>query len=1417
VRTIAAIGAALALLWAAGAGASAPAPPSDERHLLLVPATPAGTAALARTDARTVARYEAFSLVEASADDDRRLRAAGADRRDDMRTVQTAAGAIDPVVERASLAAKGAPDRDEALALVQFVGPPKDAWLERLRATGASLVTYQAENAYVVHARGDAVERLAALQGSDPAVRAVTALTAADKLQDRTSASGVFAVTTVAGAAGADARAESGTEDAPIRLGALRSDRLALSPAEVARLAEGPGVVAVEAYAAPELHDERGAQIVAGNLTAPAFTLPAEPPAYGDWLESHDLDEQFDFAIDVTDTGLDTGANPSAHPDFADRLAYVNDYSDDPDARDCVGHGTNVASIAAGRSASTGSAYEDAQGFDHGLGVAPYARVGASKIFSCTGAPPSSFSPGTIASTAYAAGARISNNSWGSDAKGDYTLVSAIYDALVRDASPSAGLQQMVEVVSAGNEGDDGYGSTGDLGSAKNVISVGAAESVRASGTDGCGATDAAADSARDIATFSGRGPTDDGRRKPDLVAPGTHIVGAAPQHAGYNAAGVCTKYLAGTTWYSVASGTSQAAPHVSGAAALVRRWSQRTRGAAPSPALTKALLVNTATDLAGGQNGKGDAIAAGPGDDQGWGRVNVGTVFDGTQRDIRDQVLQERMTATGDRRTRTYSVDDTAAPVKVTLAWTDPPGPTTGDPVVNDLDLVVVAGGRTYKGNVFDGAYSRTGGSADPRNNVESVHLPAGTSGRFAVSIVGTSIAGDGVPIDVDETDQDFALVVSNGQFASAPVLFHDAATVDDLGDRDGALEPGERFTLAERLGNAGAGAAGTSGTLAGGANLTITQPTSEWAALAAGATGVNATPLAGTLASGAPCGADVAATLTLTLSGGPQTVPLTLPTGAAGAPVGSTRTLSPRLAIPDDAAAGITSTIDVPEAGLIKDVDVRIGDLDHDWVGDLRIELVAPDGTAVTLADHPGGPDNGGDDFAGTVFDDEAATSIAAGTAPYTGRFRPQNDQLSRLDGKQQQGTWTLRVRDLARGNAGTLGAWGTDTSPATCSIAAITTVASGPAAGSTVSDRDTEFAFGADTGGASFECRLDGAAFAPCTSPKAYAGLADGSHTFDVRAIVGPTTDPTPASRTWTIDATAPAPAVTAPVDGVTIRGTAGTAAGDADAVTVTVYEGATAVRTMQATRDAAGAWSAAVSPALPPGDYTVRAEQADASTPANVGLSAAVAFRIAPPPEPPPNPGPPPPPPPAPPAEQPSPPAEAPSFLLAPADAAADRLTVLAACASACEVRASLGRLGAGRASLATAGTAAVRVRLNARGRAALRRRAAVRASLRVTLLAGRRPLTLSGPVTIRRKATVGRRLRLWAVCSETCPMSATVRTARGVVAKGRTVAGPGPATRLDVRFARPARRGRAVLEAVAGGEVTRAVTLGVRLR
>ncbi len=431
--------------------------PDNSRHLLLVPTDAEGTAALARTDARVLASYESFSLVEAQGGDDARLRGAGAERRDDMRRVETAAGEIDPSIDRSSLAAKDGPDRDETLALVQFVGPPKEAWLERLRDTGAQIVTYQAENAYVVHARGRAVDRVAALQGGYPAVRAVSVLTAADKLEDRSSGSGVFAVTTVTGTAGEEARDKTARAGpmkggAPITVGAVRTDYRALSSSQTEELAKDPGVVAIEASADPELLDERAAQIVAGNLNG---VFGPTDPSYLDWVvDPARIPDQstFDFAIDVTDVGFDNGADPPAHEDFyrlgsndnSDRVAYVADYID--------GDRTPATAAATARTwprsprattppraplcGRTPRTTTTVSASRRSRRSAPRRSSAATADFS------SSWTPADGTADAYGNGARISNNSWGvgkATAWGDYSARSAAYDELVRDARPGDG------------------------------------------------------------------------------------------------------------------------------------------------------------------------------------------------------------------------------------------------------------------------------------------------------------------------------------------------------------------------------------------------------------------------------------------------------------------------------------------------------------------------------------------------------------------------------------------------------------------------------------------------------------------------------------------------------------------------------------------------------------------------------------------------------------------------------------------------------------------------------------------------------------------------------------------------------------------------------------------------------------------
>ena len=472
-----------------------------------------------------------------------------------------------------------------------------------------------------------------------------------------------------------------------------------------------------------------------------------------------------------------------------------------------------------------------------------------------------------------------------------------------------------------------------------------------------------------------------------------------------------------------------------------------------------------------------------------------------------------------------------------MTLAWTDAPGP-VGDNTnayVNNLDLVVEAGGKTYKGNVFGNGTSVAGGTADAKNNVESVLLPGTTSGRFRVKVVGTNIAADGVPGNGDTRDQDFALVVSNAAEADppdVPVLVHERSAVNDPrpgGDGDRALEPGERFTLDETVRNAGGGpAAGpVAGVLSAGSGLTVLaqEAAAAWPTIPDGAARASSGDPIARVTAGHPCGKDVTGTLALTTEGETQNIPLALSTGAAQPATANSITHSPALRLPDNSATGVTSTINVSRPGHIKDLDVRIGAILHPWIGDLRIDIVGPDGTTVTLADHPGGPDNQGENMVGTVFDDEAPTNIASGRAPYSGRFKPQRDQLSRFDGKLRQGKWKLRVRDLVDDEIGSLVSWSTEMSRPACYVrlrpGPQTSIQSGPASPTT--QTTARFGFTGSPAGGSYECRLDGSLYSDCASGRSYSGLRPGTHTFAVRAVDSTgNVDASPATRTWTVQA-------------------------------------------------------------------------------------------------------------------------------------------------------------------------------------------------------------------------------------------------------------------------------------------------------
>jgi hypothetical protein len=311
-------------------------------------------------------------------------------------------------------------------------------------------------------------------------------------------------------------------------------------------------------------------------------------------------------------------------------------------------------------------------------------------------------------------------------------------------------------VFAAGNSGP-GASTVHPPGTAKNIITAGASENFRMTGTDGCAIGNTGADNAKDIIGFSGRGPTSDQRKKPDIMAPGTHIEGAASRAVGYNGIGVCNQYWpTGQTLYAWSSGTSHSTPGIAGACALLRQSFLNQGQPVPSPALTKAYLMGTTTYMTG--VGANDTLYS---NNQGMGRVNLDMTFDSIPRFLVDQ--SQVFGTTGETYMKAGSIFSASAPFRVVLAWTDVAGPTSGNAYVNNLDLEVTVGATLYRGNVFTGASSVTGGSADIRNNVESVFLPAGTTGAYSITVRATNIAGDGVPGNGDLTDQDFALFVYN------------------------------------------------------------------------------------------------------------------------------------------------------------------------------------------------------------------------------------------------------------------------------------------------------------------------------------------------------------------------------------------------------------------------------------------------------------------------------------------------------------------------------------------------------------------------------------------------------------------------------------------------------------------------------
>jgi serine protease AprX len=265
--------------------------------------------------------------------------------------------------------------------------------------------------------------------------------------------------------------------------------------------------------------------------------------------------------VGILDTGCDL-----QHVDLAERIRAHTDFTGKGSAQDGNGHGTHVAGIIAGSGEASGGRYR---------GVAPECDLYIAKVLDDQGNGRTST---VIAGLEWALdqGVRAVNLSLGSDGNCDGS------DALSEACDAAVG-QGVVVVVAAGNNGPDPR-TVGAPGCAREVITIGAS-------TDADG-----------IADFSARGPTRDGRVKPDVVFPGRGIVAS-------RAAGTALGSVVDDD-YTELSGTSMATPHATAAVALLLESEPDL-----TPAAVKERLKATAVDLGLDFNtqgtGRGDVWAA--------------------------------------------------------------------------------------------------------------------------------------------------------------------------------------------------------------------------------------------------------------------------------------------------------------------------------------------------------------------------------------------------------------------------------------------------------------------------------------------------------------------------------------------------------------------------------------------------------------------------------------------------------------------------------------------------------------------------------------------------------------------------------------------------------------------------------------
>ena len=525
-------------------------------------------------------------------------------------------------------------------------------------------------------------------------------------------------------------------------------------------------------------------------------------------LLSDDYEEGYELTgkgeiVAVCDSGFDIGRVDDVHPDFEGRVKAIKSYPISDEDMDDVynarrdsgaadisgGHGTHVAGSILG----SGAASKDMKGIDRPIrGIAYEAELVFQAVeqemawrksqyykdhgrFYMSGLEDIT----DILSYAHRKGARIHSNSWGGGWPGEYDNTCRLVDKFMWDH------KDFTVVVCAGNEGSDedfeGQIKPTSIQSpapAKNCITVGASESLRTEFSDQTYGKrwpkfypvkpfwdSPMANNPYQVIAFSSRGPTNDGRIKPDIVAPGSYILStrsrAIPhEHKGWGS-------IPGNLDYFYLGGTSMATPLVSGVCALLRQYYKEIWGLAkPSSALLKATLIGGAIKLPNYSPAEQHAD-----NHQGYGRVNLRNmvypaapgevvVYDALNMGDREDKLR-----TGDFVQFSFEVESSQVPLRISMAYTDFPG----DHLVNNLNMLLFRVDKENQKKHYHVGYGETANNRKPDavNNTELIDIKRPEPGKWVLQVIASN---------VPRGPQDFALFFS-GHFKNGmgPEKFSD------------------------------------------------------------------------------------------------------------------------------------------------------------------------------------------------------------------------------------------------------------------------------------------------------------------------------------------------------------------------------------------------------------------------------------------------------------------------------------------------------------------------------------------------------------------------------------------------------------------------------------------------------------------